>query len=471
MNESLTEFLNRMGIDEAIPANDEAVEALAEGFQETSYALPAVDTANVAEPQSRSLSAQDVDDILSEMGFEEAPEADAEEIIDEEPADLDDEEDADWDEALRTGRLRPVLGQALQEGRISPETYLAANLANRPLADREELQRAIANTAVSPGAFDPTIIVDAAVDTSVLNSVSVDIDPQHGPFMLDPQGERIYLSAGVSAQMESSEDLQEDDDGLDEEDSEDSQEDAIPENSPTLMLDDSTSRFSGAEWFQEVQNKTILFGGAGGIGSFACFQLARLKPNAMYIYDDDVVEEANMSGQMYPRSDVGERKVRALRNIITQYTNTGCIYVHSKRFTSNTIGTNVMMCGFDNMEARRTFFDVWKAHVAGKPEEEKHKCLYLDGRLSIDVLQVFCLTGDDVYNINRYEQDYLFSDSEAEETICSLKQTTYMACMIGSFMVNLFTNWCANLTDPVVPYDLPFFTEYDAQNMLFKTLK
>ena len=65
--------------------------------------------------------------------------------------------------------------------------------------------------------------------------------------------------------------------------------------------------------------------------------------------------------------------------------------------------------------------------------------------------------------------EYLFTDAEAEETVCSMKQTTYMACMIASIMTNLFVNFTANLLDPVIPYDLPFFTEYDAQNMIFKT--
>ena len=102
-------------------------------------------------------------------------------------------------------------------------------------------------------------------------------------------------------------------------------------------------------------------------------------------------------------------------------------------------------------------------------DDEKKKCLYLDGRLSIDTLQIFCLTGDDDYNISRYAEDYLFDDSEAEQTVCSMKQTTYLACMIGSMMVNLFTNFVANQLDPIIPYDLPFFTEYDAQNMIFKT--
>jgi hypothetical protein len=121
------------------------------------------------------------------------------------------------------------------------------------------------------------------------------------------------------------------------------------------------------------------------------------------------------------------------------------------------------------MAARKTFFEKWLEHVEDKPVEEQKKCLYLDGRLSIDTLQVFCITGDDRFNINRYRSEFLFSDTEADATVCSMKQTTYLACMIGSFIVNLFTNHVANLLNPVIPYDLPFFTEYDAQNMIFKT--
>lgn len=98
-------------------------------------------------------------------------------------------------------------------------------------------------------------------------------------------------------------------------------------------------------------------------------------------------------------------------------------------------------------------------------------CRLTNSRLSIDTLQVFCITGDNEWAMSEYAEKYLFSDAEAEETQCSLKQTTYLACMIGSVIVNLFTNFVANLLNPVIPYDLPFFTEYDAQNMIFKTIK
>lgn len=247
--------------------------------------------------------------------------------------------------------------------------------------------------------------------------------------------------------------------------------DFLPLNSPTLLLDDSTSRFSGAEWYNEIQSKSIILAGCGGIGSWLSLQLARMNPAALLIYDDDTVETINMAGQLYALNDIGKPKVTALYNTIHAYTKAHNVYGINEKFTASTEAGKIMMCGFDNMAARRTFFESWHNCVEGLTEEDKARCLFLDGRLSMDTLQVFCITGNDEYNKQRYLLEYLFDDSEADETQCSMKQTTYLACMIGSIMTNLFTNFCADLLNPAIPYDLPFFTEYDAQNMIFRTVR
>jgi hypothetical protein len=52
-----------------------------------------------------------------------------------------------------------------------------------------------------------------------------------------------------------------------------------------------------------------------------------------------------------------------------------------------------------------------------------------------------------------------------------MKQTSYMAGMIGAMIANLFVNFVANLLDPVIPHDLPFLTEYEANNMIFKVVR
>lgn len=243
----------------------------------------------------------------------------------------------------------------------------------------------------------------------------------------------------------------------------------LPLNSSTLLVDESTARFSGTEWYNEIQKARIIVAGIGGIGSNAVFQLARMIPANITMYDDDKVERVNMAGQLFSSLDISKYKVDAIAEMIQKYTSMHHVNAIRSKFTATTETGDIMICGFDNMRARKTFFNSWYDYIAGKSEKEKAKCLFLDGRLSLDTLQIFCITGNDNYNINRYQSEFLFSDYQADATVCSMKQTTYLACMIGSLMVNLFTNFIANTLNPVIPYDLPFFTEYDAQNMIFKT--
>ena len=245
----------------------------------------------------------------------------------------------------------------------------------------------------------------------------------------------------------------------------------IPENSPTLTMDTSTSRFSGAEWYKEIQVKEVLFAGIGGIGSWSCLLLGRMALKALYLFDDDAVDGTNMSGQLFSLRQIGDNKVDAMSDLLRQYTSTYNVYAYPRRYSADDFRSDVMICGFDNMEARKLFFNSWVEHVDSLDADEslQRKCLFIDGRLDFDTLQVFCIQGTDREAMERYREKYLFSDEEAESTICSMKQTSYLAAMIGSVITNLFTNWVANSLDPIIPYDVPFFTEYNAQHMIFKT--
>ena len=242
----------------------------------------------------------------------------------------------------------------------------------------------------------------------------------------------------------------------------------IPKNSGSVLVDETTSRFSSAEWYNKVQQKTITLAGVGGIGSYVAFLLGRLHVASIYMYDDDVVEAGNMSGQLYCTEDIGHRKVEAINSMLYNYAGYYGANAFVERFTEGSPTSDIMICGFDNMEARRTYYNSWKRRVEIFAPEFKHECLFIDGRLAAEELQVFCIKGDDTYNMRRYEEEFLFTDSEAEETICSYKQTTFIANMIGSIICNLFVNFCANECNPLVPRDLPFLTQYNASTMFFK---
>lgn len=243
----------------------------------------------------------------------------------------------------------------------------------------------------------------------------------------------------------------------------------IPENSATITVDETTSRFSGAIWYEQIQKQIVTLAGVGGIGSYIGFLLGRLKPERLIIYDPDRVETVNMSGQLYSTLNLGQYKTVALSRMIREYANYINTIAINDRFTANSEATDIMICGFDNMEARRVFYESWKRRVLSYSDSEgRKKCLFIDGRLAAEEFQVLSIQGDDVRAMQEYENKWLFSDAEAEETICSYKQTTFMANMIASIMVNVFVNFVANQCNPIIDRDVPFFISYDASTMFTK---
>lgn len=207
--------------------------------------------------------------------------------------------------------------------------------------------------------------------------------------------------------------------------------------------------------------------------SYVGFLLARLHPNSIKLYDPDKIEDVNMSGQLYSYKQIEKNKAVALHEIIRDFSNYYSANGIPKLYDESCQAADIMICGFDNMNARKSFFNSWLMYINEIPEDERKHCLFIDGRLAAEEFQVLCIRGDDDYNINRYSKEWLFSSEEAENTICSYKQTSFMATMIGSIIVNLFVNFCANDIEgdehPLVDREMPFLVSYDAKMMLFNT--
>lgn len=242
----------------------------------------------------------------------------------------------------------------------------------------------------------------------------------------------------------------------------------IEENTGSGNISQVTSRFSSAIWYEAIHTKQVTLAGLGGIGSYVAFLLGRMNIDRLYLYDDDIVEEGNMSGQLYSNLQIGLAKTEATVDNLHKF----CTFYHCsslmQKFTSISRATNIMICGFDNMEARKIFFESWRERVVSLPDEERKKCLFIDGRLAAEEFQIFCITGDDLWHMKKYATEWLFSDSDAETTVCSYKQTSFMANMIGSYIVNIFTNFVTRECDSPIPRCVPFFTSYDASTMLQK---
>lgn len=220
------------------------------------------------------------------------------------------------------------------------------------------------------------------------------------------------------------------------------------------MTETQSNRFKDAIWFPKETTYCIV-GGAGGIGSWLTLLLARACFTPV-VFDFDTLEEHNMAGQLYPRQSIELSKVDALSSLITDFADTQII-TYNEAFTSESMSSPFMFSAFDNMKARKDMFEVWvEGNKDWKSAEEPVEPIFIDGRLSLEQIQIFCVTMD---KIDQY-REHLFDDSEVEDAPCTLKQTSHTAAMIGAHMVGFFTNHIANLSIGDKDRNIPFMWEY-----------
>jgi len=208
-------------------------------------------------------------------------------------------------------------------------------------------------------------------------------------------------------------------------------------------------RFKDAPWFSE-RKEQVMIGGAGGIGSYLTFLLSRAGFSPT-VYDFDKIEEHNLGGQFFRTIDVGKPKVEAVYHITREFCNEE-INTFFKRITDESPTHYFIFSAFDNMKARKDLFEVWKRSVENCPVTP----IFIDGRLSMEQLQIFCVTP---HEIEQYEE-HLFDDSLIEDAPCTMKQTSHGAAMIASHMVSMFTNHITNIYEREKVRDVPFFYEY-----------
>ena len=243
----------------------------------------------------------------------------------------------------------------------------------------------------------------------------------------------------------------------------------IPPISESVNTAESTVRFSGASWFEAAKGVSATIAGVGGIGSWTSLLLSRISQTIrITLYDDDDVEVVNLAGQMFSSNQVGLRKVYAAQEVIRYFSGSYCNAAPYRIASTTSIYDNIVICGFDNMEARKILYRLWKARAKSFPVAEQGDFLFIDGRMNAEEFQIFSIVGDDDYNMKRYEEEFLFSDAEVAPAVCSYKQTTYCASMIASFMVNSLVNFLSNKNLENMPRQVPFYINYDAQLMHLK---
>lgn len=242
--------------------------------------------------------------------------------------------------------------------------------------------------------------------------------------------------------------------------------DLIPSINPSYFLKEETARFSTAGWFNALSRVRVSLLGVGGIGSYVAYLLSRLGINRMDIWDMDILESVNMSGQLHSAMYIGQPKVKAMVELLRIICNNFNINAVEARFIKGSGIYPIVICGFDNMVARKDAFNTWVKQHKESPTPLEY--LFIDGRLAAEEFQVYCVQGGNLEQIEQYKET-LFTDAEAEETVCSYKQTAFCANMIASVMVNCLINFLYNANETIFERPVPYFTRYSAETMIFKT--
>lgn len=228
------------------------------------------------------------------------------------------------------------------------------------------------------------------------------------------------------------------------------------------------SRFKTAPWYASdyLVGSDITIGGAGGIGSWLAFYLARIGLSPT-VWDFDMIEEHNLGGQLYSNSHIGVPKVVGLNAIIEDLCGPGHLNYEAEAFTEESYVGRICFSAFDNMAARKTLFTMWKDNFA-----DAERAVFIDGRMLAEGGQVFCVRGNNPTQIAEYEKT-LFADSEIAEQPCTMKATSHCGSFIAILMTSILTNWATNMeaeAKELTPVrETPFATRFELPLMMIET--
>jgi len=211
-------------------------------------------------------------------------------------------------------------------------------------------------------------------------------------------------------------------------------------------------RFSDLPWYDP--NHDIVVGGVGGIGSWLSMLLGRAG-YSLHLFDDDIIDETNMAGQLYKTSSIGSNKTEVIRDSIIEYSNN--FSDTYGRYTSGSPASPIMFSCFDNMEARKTMFNNWAA--------QDDRSIFIDGRMIAEAMQIFAVLPG---NEDKYIET-LFDDDEVQEQPCSAKATSHTGAIIGGFMMSILSNHMSNINLDLEFREVPFKTTFEIPLLTFNT--
>ncbi len=121
-----------------------------------------------------------------------------------------------------------------------------------------------------------------------------------------------------------------------------------------------------------LRKGTVGIAGAGGLGSNIAVSLARAGVGRLIVADRDAIEASNLNRQQYFVSQIGRRKVAALKENLEAINPYSDYVVHDVEVTATNVvpifgDADIMVEAFDRAEAKRMLIETWLSQRPGRP--------------------------------------------------------------------------------------------------------
>ncbi len=195
--------------------------------------------------------------------------------------------------------------------------------------------------------------------------------------------------------------------------------------------------------------------GAGAIGSAAVVTLTKMGCSDITVWDDDTIEEHNVSNQMCLVQEIGSPKTSAL-TMLTQLLSGVTIKTKPERYRGQAL-SGVVVAATDNMEARQ---EVWK-----RAKMNRRVPLLIDARMGAEFARIYSIHPVNADEADFYEQN-LYSAEEAERLPCSARAIIYCPTVIGGLIALIVKSHAVGTVIPrEVLFDLPTLTLVHGANI------
>ena len=170
-----------------------------------------------------------------------------------------------------------------------------------------------------------------------------------------------------------------------------------------------------------LQKAEVIVIGAGAVGSFTAFTLAKMGIGKITVYDDDAVTEHNLPNQMFQVADIGKSKVYAIRDTIQDFHGVEIDAV-KENYTDQAL-SGIVIVAVDSMDVR---LKIWE-----KVRYNSSISLFIDSRMGAEVGRIITVNPTDPDDVALYEST-LHTSQEALPERCTEKTIIYTVLGIAS---------------------------------------